>query len=98
MLDPPANPLRQGQRLETALDPCAMVIFGASGDLTKRKLLPALFNLARGNHLPAAFAIIGVARTTMDDDAFRRRMHDAITEFGGGAVEPALWESFARGL
>jgi glucose-6-phosphate 1-dehydrogenase len=93
-----ANPLREGQRLETAIDPCAMVIFGASGDLTKRKLIPALFNLARGNHLPAAFAVVGVARTAMDDDTFRRRMHDAVTEFGGGPVEPALWESFAHNL
>src|ERR1700756_394283 len=92
------NPLRQGQRLESAIDPCAMVIFGASGDLTKRKLIPALFNLARGNHLPTAFAVVGVARTAMDDDTFRRRMHDAVRECGGGPVEPAMWESFAHNL
>src|SRR5438034_7602019 len=93
-----SNPLRQGQRLETAVDGCAMVIFGASGDLTSRKLVPALFNLARGNHLPAGFAILGVARTSLDDAAFRQRMREAIAAESGVPVPAALWDSFARGL
>jgi glucose-6-phosphate 1-dehydrogenase len=95
---PATNPLREGQRLETAIDPCVVVIFGASGDLTKRKLLPALFNLARGNHLPPGFAIVGVGRTPMSDESFRQRMQQAITEFGGAPLSAALWESFARNL
>ena len=52
-------------------DPCIMVIFGSSGDLTKRKLIPAIFDLARQGLLPAGFTIVGVARTTMDDEGFR---------------------------
>ncbi|HXQ20460.1 MAG TPA: glucose-6-phosphate dehydrogenase [Candidatus Acidoferrales bacterium] len=95
---PADNPLREGQRLETPIDPCVVVIFGASGDLTKRKLIPALFNLARGNHLPAGFAIVGVARTPLSDDAFRQRMQAALTEFGDAPVTAAVWDSFARSL
>jgi glucose-6-phosphate 1-dehydrogenase len=62
-------------------DPCTMVIFGASGDLTKRKLLPALYNLARKKLLPANFALIGFALDTIDENAFRDRVHDDLKEF-----------------
>ena len=51
------NPLRAGLRAESTAEPCAVVVFGASGDLAHRKLLPALYNLAVGAHLPAAFGI-----------------------------------------
>ncbi len=61
--------------------PCALVIFGASGDLTKRKLVPALYHLAQHKLLPENFAIVGTARTPMTEDDFRRKMHDAIIEF-----------------
>ena len=54
------NPLRPGLRAESAPEPCAVVVFGASGDLTQRKLMPALYNLALGAHLPAA----SIARTS----------------------------------
>ena len=53
------NPLRPGLRADSAPEPCAVVIFGASGDLAHRKLVPALYNLAVGAHLPAAFGIVG---------------------------------------
>ena len=92
------NPLREGQRLEVPLDPCAVVIFGASGDLAKRKLMPALFNLARGNHLPVGFAVVGVSRTPMNDDSFREQMRQAVAQFGGEAVPATVWEGFARNL
>ncbi len=58
------------------------VIFGASGDLTKRKLIPAIFNLFSLNQLPEKFAIIGASRTEFSDDDFRKNMIDAIKEFG----------------
>jgi glucose-6-phosphate 1-dehydrogenase len=67
-------------------DPCAFVIFGAAGDLTKRLLLPALYNLATEQLLPNAFAVVGVARAEMSDDQFRRHMTDALKEFAGNAV------------
>jgi len=92
------TPLRNGHRLDMPLDPCAVVIFGASGDLAKRKLMPALFNLARGHHLPAGFAVVGVSRSRMDDESFREHMRQAVAEFGGDEVPDALWDSFARNL
>ena len=61
-------------------DPCGIVIFGASGDLTHRKLLPALFNLFTRNLLAEEFFILGCARSGMTDGAFRERVRDSITE------------------
>ena len=60
---------------------CILVIFGASGDLTKRKLVPALFDLHRFGFLPANFAVLGVGRTEFSDDEFRRRMVDSVIEY-----------------
>ena len=62
-------------------DPCIMVIFGASGDLTKRLLMPALYNLACDRLLPAQFAIVGTAMDTWTTEAFRERMSHDISEF-----------------
>ncbi|MFQ5802335.1 MAG: glucose-6-phosphate dehydrogenase [Candidatus Methylomirabilales bacterium] len=93
------NPLREGLRLERTAEPCAIVIFGASGDLTKRKLVPALYSLARQNLLGSGFSIVGTARTPMSHEAFRAAMHDAVNEFSdAGPADGAVWESFAAGL
>jgi glucose-6-phosphate 1-dehydrogenase len=93
------NPLRAGMRLEKVAPPCTIVIFGASGDLTKRKLVPAIFRLAQEGLVPAEFAIIGVARQPLDDDAFRSQMREAIKEYGEeGEFSDDVWESFAKGL
>src|SRR5688572_23765804 len=72
--------------------PCAMVIFGASGDLTKRKLIPAIHNLATHRLLPTDFAVIGVARTEMSDDDFRNRIRDEMKEFATGDLEDHVVE------
>ena len=63
---------RSDARTTPPAAPCTMVIFGASGDLTKRKLLPALYNLRKAGLLSDHFAVIGVARSPMTDDEFRR--------------------------
>jgi len=78
-----SNPLLDGLRIEPTPAPTALVIFGASGDLTKRKLLPALYHLSRGQRLPARFTVVGVARSEMSDDQFRQQFHDSLKEFGG---------------
>src|SRR5947209_8301619 len=75
------NPLREGMRLERTPAPCVMVIFGASGDLTKRKLIPALYNLSRERLLPGGFSVIGYARRPIGDDPFRQQMLEGINEF-----------------
>ncbi|HVF89206.1 MAG TPA: glucose-6-phosphate dehydrogenase [Blastocatellia bacterium] len=93
------NPLREGVRLERTADPCIVVIFGASGDLTKRKLVPALYRLTQERLLPAEFAIVGVARTAMDRDEFREKMREAVASFSDAKrVDESVWQSFAQGI
>lgn len=93
------NPLRDGIRLERTAEPCAVVIFGASGDLTKRKLVPALYHLAQNRLLPAEIAVIGVARRATSDEDFRENMRSSVIEFSGGEeLDEPVWESFAKGL
>ncbi|MGH9507598.1 MAG: hypothetical protein ACRD13_11800, partial [Terriglobales bacterium] len=89
------HPLRAGLRMERTAPPCALVIFGASGDLTRRKLMPAVFSLARAQKLAPSFAVIGVSNAPWNDDEFRRQMRDGVTEFGGGTVETEVWDDFA---
>ncbi len=74
--------------------PCIFVIFGASGDLTKRKLIPALFNLRCLGLLPDHFAVIGVAITPGDDASFRAQMSSDIQQFATHPVDQAEWDSF----
>ena len=73
-----------------------MVIFGAAGDLTRRKLIPALYNLAKNNLLSREFAMIGVARNQMTTDEFRVKLAQDLKEFSGEAIDADLQEWFAR--
>ncbi|HEV8661757.1 MAG TPA: glucose-6-phosphate dehydrogenase [Candidatus Methylomirabilis sp.] len=75
-----------------------MVIFGASGDLARRKLVPALYSLARDHRLPAAFSVVGMARSPLGTDGFREQMREATAAHARHPVDPALWDSFARSL
>jgi glucose-6-phosphate 1-dehydrogenase len=76
-----------------------MVIFGASGDLARRKLLPALYSLTRDRLLPARFAVLGFGRHAQDDDTFREEMRRGCDEFARRRpVDAALWTAFARNL
>src|SRR5512140_442203 len=70
--------------------PCIMVIFGASGDLTARKLMPALYNLAKSGMLSQEFAIVGVARNDMTNEQFRQAMSDNLQSFATDKIDPAL--------
>ncbi len=92
------NPLAEGLRLPRTPDPCALVIFGASGDLTRRKLFPAIYSLAFRNLLPERLAIVGVARTEESDTAFRTRMKKAVREFGRDPLEEKVWKRLADGM
>src|SRR5882762_4579827 len=78
--------------------PCVLVIFGAAGDLTKRKLIPALYNLKKSNLLPDDFAVIGVARAEMNDEEFRKRLGDELHEFAADEIDPELWKWLAERL
>ena len=96
---PPENPFQDPLRFERRVPECVVVIFGANGDLTKRKLLPALYSLASERRLPAGFAVLGISRTEMSDDQFRDKMRDSVGRYLEGAqLDPALWSGFAQGI
>jgi glucose-6-phosphate 1-dehydrogenase len=92
------NPLLEGLEVRRAPDPCILVIFGASGDLTKRKLFPALYSLAYRGLLPKNFAVVGVARSEETDDEFRDRMKESVQEFGRDPFRDDVWEPLAEGM
>jgi|HigsolmetaAR202D_1030399.scaffolds.fasta_scaffold00030_37 glucose-6-phosphate 1-dehydrogenase len=80
-------------------DPCTVVIFGATGDLTQRKLVPAFFNLFLEGSLPQPFTLVGFARRTKDDAQFRQEMHDAVKEFSRiQPIDEARWNEFAQNI
>jgi len=92
-----ANPLREGLRLERTPEPCTLVIFGATGDLTHRKLIPALYSMSHQRLLPPNFAIVGFARRDWNDETFRQKMKEAVDEFAKN-VHGGVWDSFAQEL
>src|SRR4029434_6851567 len=92
------NPLREGLSTRAVPQPCSIVIFGATGDLTHRKLIPALYNLAADGELPPAVAIIGFARRPKSDDDFRKEMEGAVREFSRQAVRDEIWKTFSQSL
>lgn len=94
----PHNKIMTNEITDKPANPCVIVIFGAAGDLTKRLLLPALYNLAHSNLLPKEFAIVGVARTQMSTEDFRTKLSQDIQEFATVPVDPQLWQWFRERL
>ncbi len=93
--EPTANPFREGLSSRTVPEPCSVIIFGATGDLTRRKLIPALYNLAADGNLPSSVKIIGFARRSKSDGAFRADLEEATRQFSRQPVDDAVWETFA---
>src|SRR4051812_17502513 len=75
--------------------PTTLVIFGASGDLTSRKLIPALYSLFAKGRLPKGTRIVGVARTKFTDEAWREELSKSTQKFAGQEFDAAKWQSFA---
>jgi len=101
MLDsmPIENPFQDPLRFERRVPECAIVIFGANGDLTKRKLLPALYRLAYDRRLSAGFAVVGISRTPLSDEQFREKMMEAVKQFSEDTrFDEDVWQAFAAGL
>ena len=93
------NPFRVGLETERVPAPCVFVIFGASGDLARRKLLPALYNLAVSRLLPPGMSIVGFALTEQSEAEFRRIMHDGVAEFSRRKpIDETVWSDFASRL
>ncbi|MFT4037037.1 MAG: glucose-6-phosphate dehydrogenase [Thermomicrobiales bacterium] len=95
--DEASNPLRSTQA-DRAVVPSAMVIFGVSGDLTSRKLMPALYDLAVDSSLPEGFSIVGVSHRDWSDDQFREKMREAVVASARTTVTEEGWQGFANGL
>ncbi|MGB3516009.1 MAG: glucose-6-phosphate dehydrogenase [Elainellaceae cyanobacterium] len=92
------NPLRVGLQQDRIPEPQILTIFGASGDLTHRKLIPAIYQMKLERKLPPELTIVGVARRDWSHDYFREHSYKGIQEFGGGIVSEEIWNDFAKGL
>jgi glucose-6-phosphate 1-dehydrogenase len=92
------NPLRVGLQQERTAEPAIIVIFGASGDLTQRKLIPAIYQIRRERRLPPEMTIVGVARRDWTHDYFRQHLKEGVEEFGNGVGNEELWQEFANGI
>jgi glucose-6-phosphate 1-dehydrogenase len=90
--------LLEGLRMRRTPEPCALVIFGASGDLTRRKLFPALYSLAFRRLLPEQFGLLGVARTEETTDDFRDRMKEAVQQFARDPFRDDVWNPLAEAM
>ena len=94
-----SNPLVVGDRVRATPPPTAMVVFGGSGDLAHRKIVPALYNLELHRLLPQNFAMVGSSRTEFSDEEYRADMRKAVEEFSRTQpIQKEVWESFARRL
>ncbi len=92
------NPLEDGLRLRRKPEPCTLAIFGASGDLTKRKLFPALYSLAYRHLLPENFAVVGVARSPQTNTQFGAAMKQAVKDFARDPFRQDVWDSLSKRL
>ncbi len=84
--------------VKRSIPPALMVVFGASGDLARRKLIPSLYSLARQKLLPPGFALLGYARTAYSDDEFRRLALASLREFASDGFDEVVWEELAQGI
>src|SRR6266436_5104680 len=93
-----SNPLREGLVSRATPQPCSIVIFGATGDLTHRKLVPALYNLAADGDLPPGLAVVGFARRDKTDDVFRQELSEAAHKYSRQKINEDLWKNFANSI
>jgi glucose-6-phosphate 1-dehydrogenase len=92
------NPLREGLVSRATPGTCAIVIFGATGDLTHRKLIPALYNLAADGDLPPGLSVVGFARRDKNDEVFRQELYEAARKYSRQPIDDALWKNFASSI
>src|SRR6266542_3309292 len=96
---PLENPFQDPLRFERKVPECAIVIFGANGDLTRRKLMPALYRLAYDRRLSSGFAVLGISRTPLSDDQFREKMRESVEKYREDSpFDNDVWNGFAQSL
>src|SRR6516165_1187246 len=92
------NPLTGGVSETLLPQPCTLVIFGGSGDLSHRKLLPAVYNLALDGVLPTNFAVLGFANQDYNDESYRAFARDGIEKFSRRAIDPEHWSDYEKAI
>ncbi len=92
------NPLREGLDTRQRPESCTLVIFGATGDLTHRKLIPALYNIAADGELPAALSVVGFARRPKSDEEFRQDLRGPLEEHSRQGFDEELWKTFSQSI
>ena len=91
------NPLRQGMRTERTPEPSVLVIFGATGDLTHRKLIPAVYNLTLEHRLPSNLQVVGFARRPWTDESFQKEAEDSVNKFSRRRpAQPTVWDQLGK--
>jgi glucose-6-phosphate 1-dehydrogenase len=96
----PVNPLRdpQDKRLPRIAGPCSLVIFGVTGDLARKKLMPAVYDLANRGLLPPGFALVGFARREFSNQDFAQIVHDSVKEYARTPFREEVWQQLAEGF
>ena len=92
------NPFAEGENRVIRPPATAIVIFGATGDLTHRKLMPALYNLLQDGYLPSNFAVFGAARSDLTDEQFRQSMYESVKKHSRRTIDESVWKQFAANL
>ena len=95
-----SNPLRDPRdlRLPRIAGPCGLVIFGVTGDLARKKLMPAVYDLANRGLLPPGFALTGFARRDWEDQDFAQVVHDAVKQYARTPWRESVWNQLAEGI
>jgi glucose-6-phosphate 1-dehydrogenase len=94
-----ANPFQDPLRFERRVPECTVVIYGANGDLTKRKLMPALYRLMYERRLSPGFAVVGVSRTPLSDEQFREKMRESVRKYlEDSPFDEDVWAGFSQGI
>jgi len=94
------NPLRadDDRRIPRVAGPCSLVLFGVTGDLSRKKVMPAIYDLANRGYLPPGFALVGFARRDWEDQDFAQVVHDAVREYARTPFREDVWQQLAKGL
>ena len=99
-ITPGGNPLRvaEDRRLNRIAGPCGLVLFGVTGDLSRKKLMPAIYDLANRGLLPPGFALVGFARRDWEDEDFAQIVHDSVKQYARTEFREDVWEQLAKGI
>ena len=99
-ITPEYNPLRlpTDRRLNRIAGPSGLVIFGVTGDLSRKKLMPAVYDLASRGLLPPGFSLIGFARRDWEDQDFERVVHDSVKEHSRTPFDEDVWRQLSEGI